>query len=81
VARGHVRVSDGFPACRRNVRVRIQRRVAGEWRTIDATLTDDTGFYRQRIPDRTGRYRAVAQKVQLTNDICRRAVSAVVRNA
>jgi len=81
VARGNVRVSDGFAACYRNVRVRIQRRVSGEWRTIDATFTNDTGFYRKRIPDRAGRYRAVAPKVELANDICRRAVSAVVRNA
>jgi hypothetical protein len=74
-------VSDGFAACRRNVRVRIQRRMSGEWRTIEATLTDDTGFYRERIPDRSGRYRTVAPRVELANDTCRRAVSAVVRNA
>jgi GH25 family lysozyme M1 (1,4-beta-N-acetylmuramidase) len=81
VARGNVNVSDGFAACHRNVRVRIQRRDSGEWRTIDATLTNDTGFYRERIPDRAGRYRAVAPRVERANDVCRRAVSAVVRNA
>jgi len=81
VARGNVTVSDGFARCYRNVRVRIQRRVSGVWRTIDATFTDDTGFYRERIPDRAGRYRAVAPRVELANDICRRAVSRVVLNA
>jgi hypothetical protein len=81
VARGNVKVSEGFAACRRTVRVRIQRRVSGKWRTIGATLTNDRGLYHKRIPDRAGRYRAMAPRVELANDVCRRAVSAVVRNA
>jgi hypothetical protein len=61
--------------------VRIQKRVPGKWRTIGATFTNDRGFYRERIPDRAGRYRGLGRRVELAADVCRRAVSGVVRNA
>jgi hypothetical protein len=80
VARGTVTVSGGFAACYQNVPVRIQRRVGGIWRTIDSTVTDNTGFFRERIPDRAGKYRAVAPRLAVSNDVCRRAVSSVVTN-
>jgi hypothetical protein len=63
VARGNVAVSDGFAACREDVRVRIQRKVGGDWHPIASTFTDSAGVFREPIPDRVGTYRAVAPKV------------------
>jgi hypothetical protein len=77
VARGFVSAEGGFAACYQNVAVAIQRKVEGIWRTIRSTLTDSSGFYRRFIPDREGRYRALVKGVELTNDICGRAVSPV----
>ena len=81
VAKGTVSAADGFEACFPNVAVRIQRRIFGEWRKVTLTTTDATGFYRERIPDRIGKYRAVARKLVLGSDVCRRARSPVVFNA
>ncbi len=75
VARGFVSVADGFGACDRGVPVKIQRRVSGDWHTFEGTITDSTGFYTVRIPDRPGKYRAKAAKVVLGSDVCRRAFS------
>jgi hypothetical protein len=47
-----------------------------EWgrRTIDSDQTNDDGIHREPIPDRTGRYRAVAVREELNAgaDVCRR---------
>jgi len=80
MARGTLTVGDGFAACYQRVPVKIQRKVAGDWRTIASTLTGSTGLFREPIPDRAGTYRAVASKVVLANDICRRAASPAVVN-
>jgi len=80
VVRGVV-TAGGFTACAANVPVRVQRRVAGVWRTIARTLTGDVGGYRVRVPDRAGRYRTVAPRVEMGSDVCGRAVSRVVLNA
>jgi hypothetical protein len=80
IARGTVTVGDGIAACYQRVPVKIQRKLAGDWRTIASTLTGSTGLFREPIPDRAGTYRAVASRVVLANDICRRAVSAVMVN-
>jgi len=77
VSRGFVSAEGGFAACYQNIAVSIQRKVEGIWRTIRSTLTDSSGFYRRFIPDREGRYRALVKRVELTNDICGRAVSPV----
>jgi hypothetical protein len=81
VARGTVSASDGFASCFRNVTVRIQRRVSGDWRTVELTTTDAAGLYRERIPDRSGAYRSVARKLVLGSDVCARARSPVAFNA
>ena len=62
VARGTVNVASGFTACAASVPVKIQRRVAGGWKTVKTTTTSPTGSYRRRIPDMAGRYRATAPK-------------------
>ena len=65
VARGGVQVADGFDDCAIDVRVNIQRLRSGTWRTIDSDQTNDDGIYREPIPDRGGRYRAVAVREEL----------------
>src|SRR5437867_1801570 len=80
VVRGVV-TAGGFTACAANVPVRVQRRVAGVWRTIARTLTGDVGGYRVRVRDLAGRYRTVAPRVERAGDVCRRAVSRVAINA
>ena len=79
VARGHVTAADGFSACHASVPVKIRHRVSGVWRTIDSTFTDATGFYRVRIADKPGAYRAKAPKVVIDNDVCARAFSPIAK--
>jgi hypothetical protein len=81
VARGKVSVGDGFTDCVAAVPVRIQRRVSGLWKTVGRTTTTDTGSYRKRIRDRTGKYRAEALWVTLTiGDWCLFATSSIRRH-
>jgi hypothetical protein len=79
VARGVVSADNGFTPCAASVPVKIQRRVAGEWKTVRTTTTSPTGSYRRRIPDRPGRYRTTAPKVPIgfNPDSCLRAVSPI----
>ncbi len=81
VARGTVTVSPEFTTCYQNVTVIIQRKVAGTWHTVASIATNSAGSYRQKVPDRPRRYRAVAPKVVEGNDVCRRTVSRTVANA
>jgi hypothetical protein len=83
VARGTVTATDGFAACTSGVTVKIQRRRAdGTWRTVETDQTNDIGGYRERIPDRVGRYRAVAVRESLNAgaDLCARDRSPTVRH-
>jgi hypothetical protein len=79
VARGKVSVGDGFTDCAATVPVKIQRPLAGHWRTVRTTTTSPRGTYRRRIPDRPGRYRTRAPKLALSDgtNICARAISPV----
>jgi large repetitive protein len=81
VVRGTVSAG-GFDACADDALVRIRRFADGAWRTIATTHTNDDGFYRARVPDRPGRYRALAPRQTLgDSDICGRALSRVAFNA
>jgi hypothetical protein len=79
VARGVVSDDDGFAGCVAGVPVKVQRRVEGEWKTVRATTTSATGSYRRRIPDRAGRYRARAPRIDVNGgfEVCLRAISPV----
>jgi hypothetical protein len=79
VARGVVRADGGFAACVASVPVRIQRRVAGKWETVRRSTTGPTGSYRKRIPDKPGKYRAIAAKIIVNGGahVCFRAISRV----
>jgi len=79
VARGVVNSS--FGACESDVRVKIQRRGGGRWRTVETDTTDGSGRYRERISDRVGRYRAVAPRFAPdADDVCLKDVSGRVRH-
>lgn len=75
IARG--RVFSDFDGCRSDVTVRIQRRRSGGgWRTIESDTTGADGRYRERIPDRVGRYRALIPRFEPDpDDVCVRDVS------
>jgi hypothetical protein len=83
VARGAVSADNGYTACAASVPVKIQRRVAGEWKTVRTTTTSPTGSYKRRIPDKAGRYRATAPRIfrwpslPFGPPLCLRAISPV----
>ena len=81
IARGSISAADAFVDCFQDVTVRLQRRVSGRWRPVEAMMTNARGIYRDQIPDRAGKYRAIVRKLVVENDVCRRARSPVVFNA
>lgn len=58
--RGRVRARDGSRHCRKDITVKLQTRVQGNWKTITYTHTNRRGRYRVAVADQPGRYRAVA---------------------
>lgn len=79
VARGAVSAREDI--CAEEVPVRIRRRSGDRWITVRKTMTTKTGSYRVALPDRTGRYRAVAPPVGRGIDSsCLRAVSEIRRH-
>ena len=72
VAKGAVRVGDGFTACAASVPVKIQRKTRSGWKSVGSTTTDASGSYKKKIKDKPGKYRAKAPKVALNNgvDVC-----------
>jgi len=76
VAEGNVVVTDGYAACVQNMHVRIQWHVSDHWRTIATDHTGTDGSFTDRLPDRTGWYRARLNEVTLaTGDVCNGATS------
>jgi IPT/TIG domain len=82
VTQGNVTVTDAFTDCAASVPVKIQRRVAGHWKTIATATTSSSGTYRKRIRDLPGKYRVRAPRVFVNAgaDVCTRATSAVRTN-
>lgn len=79
IARGRLSAADDFAGCEAGATVKIQRLRRGEWRTIDTSVTDPAGRFREAIPDRSGRYRAAVGRsvVSAGQDHCRPALSPV----
>lgn len=72
VARGRVRTQDGYEPCKSRVLVKILRN--GE--TIDEIRTRSNGRFRVSLPDKPGRYVAVAPQVVADDtNLCARARS------
>jgi hypothetical protein len=81
-ATGRVSVDDGYTACQRYVPVVVKRFRHGHWRWVTTTSTGEDGTFRAFLPDRPGRYRARAQRIQLVNGaICGGARSDVVHRS
>ena len=78
-AKGRVTVDDEFNKCRRTVPVDLQRKKSGTWKTIKTDTTNRDGFYKTKLRDRRGKYRAVAspQSVQGGAHECASATSSV----
>ena len=80
VARGRVSVDDEFAACIDEVPVKVQRKTPKRWRTVERTRTDSEGAYKTTLPDRAGRYRAVAPPTSPSDeDDCSKATSPTKR--
>jgi hypothetical protein len=77
--RGDVRVPDGFNACLRQVPVKVQIRLGGEFITRKSDTTNDNGVFRVLIRDIKARYRVTAVRHEVAdvfnndNHICQRA--------
>jgi hypothetical protein len=79
VAKGVVSVGDGFTACAASVPVKIQRKTNSGWKAVGTATTTASGSYSKKIKDKTGKYRARANKVTLNTgaDVCSKATSPV----
>ena len=76
-AKGRVSVPDGSRQCLDRVSVVMRR----NGKVIKRATTDSTGLFFMRLPDRRGRYRVTATRVDLDVDICEAARSSVRRHA
>ncbi len=78
VAKGRVRVADGFGACASSVPIKLQYRAGGRWRTADTGTTSLVGRFRASLV--FGLYRVLAKKITLASgDVCLKAVSPKLR--
>jgi hypothetical protein len=76
VAEGRVQVADSAKTCAAAVRVALQRRISGEWKTVKTVSTAAGGAFKSSLPDREGPYRAVANAWKPGQaDTCGKAVS------
>jgi len=78
-ASGKVSWPEGGPGdCFKNVPVKIQRKVGDVWKTVESTETNSQKEYSKLIADRTGKYRAKAPKVNLSDTlVCAKATSTI----
>jgi IPT/TIG domain-containing protein len=79
IAKGVVTIPDGTDECVHRRFVKIQRRSTGKWRVVGFDITNADGFYRLRLQDQEGRYRAVVKKNKRgrLNLLCAQGVSRV----
>ena len=82
IARGQIQSSAS--GCFSGVQVVVERQTStGRWRELKAITTNDDGIYRARIPDKTGKHRAVARNLELSSTdmvTCAEATSSTVRH-
>lgn len=79
IATGDVSTASGShsdAACTVRVRVVIKR----NGKRVKTITTADDGRYRTRLPDRTGRYRAVARRLARDDLLCEGAASRILRH-
>lgn len=82
--RHHLRGSGSVVAadasCSSDVPVVIQRKRFENWLDVASTTTDGDGAFALRLPDRSGRYRAIAFEARSPEATCLAAKSATVRH-
>ena len=81
VAKGTLSLTSSEPRCTANVSIAIEHRRGTGWRAIRDVTTTSGGRFRARLPDRSGRYRAVASELELGDATCAATTSPVVRHA
>jgi hypothetical protein len=72
-AKGKIVVADGFAGCL-SAEIEIQRKKGG-WKTVKETVTDGSGAYKAKLPDKVGRYRAMVGESSIGPDLCEPATS------
>jgi uncharacterized membrane protein YgcG len=80
LARGKVRVPDGYNGCKFRRVVRIQRKTSHGWESVGNDRSARSGRYKTQLPDKPGRYRAEVTKEALHYDLCEDATSRARRH-
>jgi IPT/TIG domain-containing protein len=80
LARGKVRVPDGYNGCKFRRLVRVQRKTSHGWDSVGKDRSARSGRYKTQLPDKPGRYRAVVTKEAMHYDLCEDATSGARRH-
>jgi len=78
-AKGKLSVADGFAACLSGAEIDIQRKKGG-WKTIREAITNASGAYKAKLPDKPGKYRATVGETASGVDTCGPATSKAKRH-
>jgi hypothetical protein len=84
VAKGNVTADPELAECIAGVKVKIQRKKGGAWKSVGTATTNDAGAYKKRIKDKPGKYRARIGKLSIgdpVTDVCLGDKSPVVRHS
>jgi hypothetical protein len=84
VAKGNVTADPELAECIAGVKVKIQRKKGGAWKSVGTATTNDAGAYKKRIKDKPGKYRARIGKLSIgdpVTDTCLGDKSPVVRHS
>jgi hypothetical protein len=79
--KGKVNATDDFTDCENGVSVKLQRKKkGGGWKTLKTVTTNDVGAYSSKVKNRPGRYRSVAPRTTVGEDVCLKDISPIRRN-
>jgi hypothetical protein len=84
VAKGTVTADPELAECISGVKVKIQRKKGGAWKSVGTATTNDLGKYKRSIKDKPGKYRARIGKLSIgdpVTDVCLGDRSPVVRHS
>jgi hypothetical protein len=84
VAKGTVSADPELAECIAGVKVKIQRKKSGAWKTVGTATTSAAGAYKKSIKDKPGKYRAKIGKLSIgdpVTDVCLGDRSPVVRHS
>lgn len=63
------------PGCLAFRDIKVQRKTDGVWKTVETGTTNGSGRYEEQIPDKGGKYRAIALAKQSGATTCTKSVS------